>query len=67
MSEIEIEIDCARLVRIDFGASGSLLNWVAARASEGRQLHFTGVHRLIATFLGVVGITGSARISLRRD
>ncbi len=67
VSEIEIEIDCARLVRIDFGASGSLLNWVAARASEGRQLHFTGVHRLIATFLGVVGITGSARISLRRD
>ncbi len=62
----EIEIDCARLVRMDFGASGSLLNWVAARAGEGRQLHFTGVHRLIATFLGVVGITGSARISLRR-
>ncbi|MES2483384.1 MAG: STAS domain-containing protein [Pseudomonadota bacterium] len=63
----EIEIDCARLVRMDFGASGSLLNWVAARAGEGRQLHFTSVHRLIATFLGVVGITGSARISLRRD
>ncbi len=63
----EIEICCSRLVRMDFTASGGLLNWVASRQAEGRQLHFTDVHRLVASFFGVVGIGAVARVTLRRD
>jgi len=64
----QVEISCEWLVRMDFTASGTLLNWVALQQAEGRQVHFTDVHRLIAAFFGVVGIgSGGARISLRRD
>jgi hypothetical protein len=38
-------ISCARLIRIDFSAAGSVLNWVTARQSEGRQVQFVQVHR----------------------
>ncbi|TFY99719.1 STAS domain-containing protein [Ramlibacter rhizophilus] len=62
-----LSVDCARLVRIDFGAAGSLLNWCTARQAEGCLLQFTGVHRLVAAFFAVVGIDGTARIALRRD
>jgi ABC-type transporter Mla MlaB component len=33
-------ISCARLIRIDFSAAGTLLNWVTARQAEGRQVQF---------------------------
>lgn len=60
-------ISCARLVRVDFAAAGSLLNWCTARQAEGCLLHLTDVHRLVGAFFNVVGISGAARISLRRD
>ena len=60
-------ISCARLVRIDFTAAGSVLNWVSARQSEGRQVQFVEVHRLVAAFFNVIGIGEHARIIARRD
>jgi len=60
-------VSCASLTRVDFAAAGSLLNWCTARQSEGCLLHLTDVHRLVAAFFKVVGISGAARISLRRD
>jgi len=60
-------ISCARLMRIDFTAAGTLLNWVTARVSEGRQVQFTDVHRLVAAFFNVIGISEHARIGLRVD
>ena len=60
-------ISCARLVRIDFTAAGSVLNWVSARQSEGRQVQFVDVHRLVAAFFNVIGIGEHARIIARRD
>ncbi|MBL0422224.1 STAS domain-containing protein [Ramlibacter sp. AW1] len=60
-------ISCARLLRVDFAAAGSLLNWATARHSEGCSLQFTDVHRLLAPFFGVVGIPAAARIAVRRD
>lgn len=62
-----LQISCARLVRVDFGAAGSLLNWCTARQAAGCLLQLTDVHRLIATFFTIVGISGAARITLRRD
>lgn len=58
-------ISCARLVRVDFSAAGSILNWVAVRQAEGCQVQFREVHRLIAAFFSVIGINEHARVVLR--
>ncbi len=60
-------INCARLIRIDFTAAGTLLNWVTAREGEGRQVQFSDVHRLVAAFFNVIGISEHARVVARRD
>jgi len=60
-------ISCARLIRIDFTAAGTLLNWVSARQNEGRQVQFVEVHRLVAAFFNVIGISEHARVIARRD
>jgi hypothetical protein len=60
-------ISCARLMRIDFTAAGTLLNWVTAREAEGRQVQFVDVHRLVGAFFNVIGISEHARIAVRND
>ncbi|WP_048440226.1 STAS domain-containing protein [Caenimonas sp. SL110] len=60
-------ISCTRLIRIDFSAAGTLLNWVTARQSEGRQVQFVEVHRLVAAFFNVIGISEHARVLARAD
>ncbi|MBX3586408.1 MAG: STAS domain-containing protein [Ramlibacter sp.] len=60
-------ISCARLIRIDFSAAGTLLNWVTARQAEGRQVQFSDVHRLVAAFFNVIGISEHARVTPRTD
>jgi ABC-type transporter Mla MlaB component len=60
-------ISCARLMRIDFTAAGTLLNWVTAREAEGRQVQFSDVHRLVAAFFNVIGISEHARITIRSE
>ena len=58
-------ISCANLIRVDFSAAGSILNWVALRQAEGCHLQFRDVHRLVAAFFHVIGINEYARIVLR--
>ncbi|NML47921.1 STAS domain-containing protein [Ramlibacter sp. G-1-2-2] len=60
-------ISCARLMRIDFTAAGTLLNWVTARVAEGRQVQFIEVHRLVAAFFNVIGISEHARVGMRNE
>jgi len=60
-------ISCARLIRIDFSAAGTLLNWATARQAEGRQVQFVEVHRLVAAFFNVIGISEHARVIARAD
>jgi ABC-type transporter Mla MlaB component len=60
-----IVVPCRHLVRVDFAAAGSILNWVAERQSEGRMVQFEGVSRLVATFFNVIGIHHHARVILR--
>lgn len=60
-------ISCSRLIRIDFSAAGTVLNWVTARQTEGRQVQFTDVHRLVAAFFNVIGISEHARVVTRVD
>lgn len=58
-------ISCDRLIRVDFSAAGSILNWVAIREAEGCQVQFRDVPRLVAAFFSVIGINEHARVVLR--
>ena len=58
-------ISCSKLVRVDFSAAGSILNWVASREEEGCNVQFREVHRLVAAFFNVIGINEHARVVLR--
>jgi ABC-type transporter Mla MlaB component len=60
-------ISCARLIRIDFSSAGTLLNWVSTRQAEGRQVQFVEVHRLVAAFFNVIGVSEHARVIARTD
>jgi len=57
-----IVVSCRSLIRVDFSAAGSILNWVAMRQSEGSQVQFQDVHRLVAAFFNVIGINEHARV-----
>ncbi len=61
----QINISCARLIRVDFIAAGDLLNWVLARRSEDRGIAFVDAHRLVALFFGAMGINEHARVKVR--
>jgi anti-anti-sigma regulatory factor len=60
-------VSCARLVRVDFSAAGSILNWVANRQEEGCNVQFREVHRLVGAFFNVIGINEHARVVLRAN
>jgi ABC-type transporter Mla MlaB component len=60
-------ISCTRLIRVDFPAAGSLLNWVDGHQTSGQQIQFSGVHRLVAVFFHVIGISQLARVISRTD
>ncbi|GAA6141432.1 STAS domain-containing protein [Hydrogenophaga sp. 5NK40-0174] len=60
-------ISCRNLIRVDFSAAGTLLNWVSAHQGEGRMVQFVDVHRLISAFFNVIGITEYARVVVRND
>lgn len=55
-------ISCARLIRVDFPAAGSILNWVAIQQANGCQVQFREVNRLVAAFFTVIGINEHARV-----
>ncbi|OYU45037.1 MAG: hypothetical protein CFE44_09650 [Burkholderiales bacterium PBB4] len=56
-------VSCKGLVRVDFSAAGTILNWVATVHSKGCQVQFRDVNRLVAAFFNVIGITEYARVS----
>ena len=61
----QLLIGCSGLLRVDFAAAGSILNWVALRQSQGRQIQFHNVHRLVAAFFNVIGINEHAKVLSR--
>jgi len=60
-------ISCRNLIRVDFSAAGTLLNWVSAHHTEGRMVQFVDAHRLVSAFFHVIGITEHAKVVLRND
>ncbi|KQP14126.1 STAS domain-containing protein [Pseudorhodoferax sp. Leaf267] len=63
----DVVVDCTPLVRIDFAATGSVLNWAVAQQTAGRQVRFTGLHRLVAAFFNLIGVGEHATILSRRS
>ena len=61
----QLTISCSRLIRVDFSAAGSILNWVSVRAADGCEVQFSDVPRLVAVFFNVIGINEHARVVLR--
>ncbi|MEK9953652.1 MAG: STAS domain-containing protein, partial [Curvibacter sp.] len=55
-------VSCARLIRVDFSAAGSILNWVAEQQGQGCQVQFRDVNRMVAAFFNVIGISEHARV-----
>lgn len=60
-------VSCKYLIRVDFSAAGSILNWASAHVAQGRQVRFVDVHRLISAFFHVIGITEHAEVVTRED
>ncbi|MEO6973255.1 MAG: STAS domain-containing protein [Rhodoferax sp.] len=60
-------ISCEKLIRVDFSAAGTLLNWASAQHARGHQAQFNGVNRLVAAFFNVIGINEVARVVVRAD
>lgn len=62
-----LAVDCAELVRMDFAATGSVLNWAARMQAEGVALRFERLHQLVAVFFDVVGVGEHAQLVPRTD
>ena len=60
-----INVNCSKLIRVDFIAAGDLLNWVLARRAENRSVTFVDAHRLVALFFGAMGINEHATVKVR--
>ena len=67
MTAVARVVSCRNLIRVDFSAAGGILNWVSAHHAQGREIKFTEVHRLIAAFFHVIGITEHAKVVTRND
>jgi hypothetical protein len=60
-----LAIPCDKLIRIDFTAAGSVLNW-AAQQSPGREVQFHNLHRLVAVLFNVLGVNEHAWVLPRK-
>ena len=58
-------VSCAALLRVDLEAARALIDWVADHEEQGRRIDFVDVHRLVASFFHVVGITDHANVITR--
>jgi ABC-type transporter Mla MlaB component len=60
-------IDCNKLMRIDFTAAGTILNWVIEQKNHGVNVQFSQVHRLVSALFDALGISEQARVVLRSN
>lgn len=61
----QLVVSCSHLIRVDFAAAGSILNWVANLESQGCYVQFQDLSRLVAAFFNVIGINDHASVVLR--
>jgi ABC-type transporter Mla MlaB component len=61
----DLRVDGQGLVRVDFSAAGSILNWVASAQVAGSKIEFCYLPDLVAAFFNLIGINEHARVSPR--
>ncbi len=64
---VPLLVACDWLIRIDFSAAGSVLNWAAEQQALGRVVQFHNLHRLVAVFFNVIGISEHAWVIPRKN
>lgn len=64
---VPLIIACDRLIRMDFAAAGSALNWAAEQQAQGHVLQFDKLQRLVAIFFNVIGVNEHAWVVPRKD
>ena len=64
---VPLAIACDNLIRVDFAAAGSVLNWAADQQGHGHVIQFHNLHRLVAVFFNVIGISEHARVVPRKN
>lgn len=60
-------IGCEHLIRVDFPAAGSILNWAAQLQAQGQVVQFINLHRLVAVLFNVIGINEHAWVIPRKN
>lgn len=63
----DLLVSCEHLIRVDFAAAGSILNWVANGHEQGKQIEFFQAPRLVGAFFNLVGINEHAKIMVRAN
>jgi len=63
----DLLVNCERLVRVDFSAAGSILNWVASSQAAGTKIEFCHLPHLVAAFFNLIGINEHARVTARAN
>jgi len=61
----DVLVSCESLVRVDFSAAGSILNWVASAQATGKKIEFCRLPHLVAAFFNLIGINEHARVTTR--
>ncbi len=64
---VPLTIACDKLIRVDFAAAGSVLNWAAEQQSHGHVIQFHNLQRLVAIFFNVIGINEHAWVVPRKN
>ncbi|CAN7222181.1 STAS domain-containing protein [Acidovorax sp. LjRoot117] len=60
-------ISCDKLIRMDFAAAGSVLNWAAEQQGLGHVVQFHNLQRLVAIFFNVIGVNEHAWVIPRKN
>jgi ABC-type transporter Mla MlaB component len=60
-----VEVDCARLRRLDFVSAGTLFNILAGLQAQGKQIVLKNVNAMVAALLRVMSVDQVAQVLLR--
>lgn len=66
-AQLAVILDCSRLTRVDFNATGQLLNGLMPLIHAGKSIEFQGVNHLISALFHAMGLNSIARITPRRS
>ena len=67
LAGVPLTIACDKLIRVDFAAAGSVLNWAAEQQAQGHVVQFHNLQRLVAIFFNVIGINEHAWVVPRKN